>query len=306
MRQTGSVFAPETMSITDENAGRDGRRVTLVGVLVNALLAGLKFLGGFFGRSQALIADAIHSVSDLFTDAVVLVGLRVGRKAPDVEHPFGHARLETLASAVVGLALLAVSVEIAAGAIQTISDHSAGQPSWLAVIVAGLSIVSKEALYQYTAVVGGRIKSPVVRANAWHHRSDALSSVAVLMGVAGAQIKPEWHILDAYAALLVSIFVLKAGLDIILKCVREFTDTAPDPEVLGRISTCALGVPGVLDVHDLKVRSAGGLYQMEIHIVVDGRLSVTEGHHIAKEVEDCVIEEVEDAGQVIVHVDPDE
>ena len=285
-------------------SARSGRSVTLVGALVNGLLILFKFLAGVFGHSQALIADAVHSVSDLFTDAVVLFGIRIGRKAPDDKHQFGHARIETLASAVVGLALLATALYLGIKASLNIYSHTESHPTVLALIGAGVSIALKEALYHYTIHTGRRIKSQLVLANAWHHRSDALSSVAVLMGVAGTLINPSLHMLDSFAALLVSFFIVKVGLDIIGRSLREFTDTAPQPEILNKIGVCTLSVEGVLDMHDLRVRTSGGLYQMETHIVVDGQLTVAEGHRIAKVVESCLSEEIEDLDQIIVHVDP--
>ena len=283
---------------------KTGRSVTLVGVLVNAFLILFKFLAGVFGHSQALIADAVHSVSDLFTDAVVLLGLRIGRKAPDEEHPFGHARIETLASATVGLALIATALYLGIQAALNIYRHTEYHPTGLALIGAAVSIALKEGLYHYTVHTGRRIKSQLVVANAWHHRSDALSSVAVLLGVVGARLKPTWHILDSFAALLVSFFIVKVALEILRTTLREFTDTAPQPEILNKIANCIRSVEGVIDMHDLRVRTSGGLYQMETHIVVDGALTVTEGHRIAKAAESCLAEEVADVDQIIVHVDP--
>lgn len=285
-------------------SARAGRSVTLVGALVNCLLILLKFLTGVFGQSQALIADAVHSVSDLITDAVVLFGLRVGRKAPDEEHQFGHARIETLASSIVGLALIVTALYLGIDASLNIYGRAEYHPTGLALIGAGVSIALKEALYHYTVHAGRRIKSRLVVANAWHHRSDALSSVAVLLGVAGTLINPSWHILDSFAALLVSFFIVKVGVDVLASSLREFTDTAPPPEILDKIRDCARSVDGVFDIHDLRVRTSGGLYQMETHIVVDGRLTVTEGHRIAKVVESCLSEEIDDLDRVIVHVDP--
>ena len=285
-------------------SARAGRSVTLIGALVNGLLILIKFTAGIFGQSQALIADAVHSVSDLFTDAVVLFGLRIGQKAPDEEHQFGHARIETLASAIVGLALIATALYLGIEASLNIYNHTEYHPTGLALIGAGISIAFKEALYHYTVHTGRRIKSQLVVANAWHHRSDAFSSVAVLLGVAGTLINPSWHILDSFAALLVSFFIIKVGLDIFRNSLREFTDTAPHQEILNKISDCIRSVEGVFDMHDLRVRTSGGLYQMETHIVVDGQLTVTEGHGIAKTVESCLTEEFEDLDRVIIHVDP--
>jgi len=282
-----------------------GTSVTLIGVAANAVLIAFKLAGGILGQSQALIADAAHSVSDLFTDVVVLVGLKAGRKAADQDHPFGHARIETLSSGVVGIFLMGAALYIGIDAASNIYSHTESHPTWLAVGVAALSIIVKEALYRYTVHVGQRIKSPVIMANAWHHRSDALSSVAVLLGVGAARIHPGWHILDAYAALIVSLLILKVGIEILWRSIQELTDTAPPPDTLDKIGRCIRGVDGVLGHHDLKVRTSGGLYQMEAHIVVDGSLTVIEGHGIAKSVEFCLKDEIEDLNQVIIHVDPD-
>jgi len=292
------------MSQVDRDTRNAGRKVTWIGAIANTLLIGCKFAAGIFGHSQALIADAVHSVSDLFTDIIVLLGLKIGKKAPDEEHHFGHARIETLASAIVGLSLIATAIYLGIEAGLNIYRHTEYHPTKLALIGAGVSIAVKEALYHYTVRVGRRIKSQLIVSNAWHHRSDSLSSVAVLIGVTGALIKPSWHILDAFAALLVSFFIVKVGLEILGKSLREFTDTAPSPEIIDNITHCTKNVEGVLDTHDLKIRTSGGLYQMETHIVVDGQLTVTEGHRIAKAVERCLIEEVEDLERVIVHVDP--
>jgi cation diffusion facilitator family transporter len=283
---------------------REGRKVTLVGSVVNLFLIVLKFVAGFLGNSQALIADAIHSLSDLFTDAVVLLGIKVGTKGADETHHFGHGRYETLASSVVGGSLIVVAFFIASGALSGILHQDKAHPTWLAVGAALISIILKEGLYRYTVSQGAAIKSAAVAANAWHHRSDALSSLAVLFGVAGARIRPEWHILDSYAALIVSIFILKVGFNILRASIREFTDTAPDAAVLKKIRECVREVPGVLDFHDLRVRTSRSLYHMEVHVVVDRNLKVAEGHRIAKEVEFCLAEEVEGIGRVIVHVDP--
>jgi cation diffusion facilitator family transporter len=282
-----------------------GKKVTLVGVLVNIFLILLKIVAGIFGSSQALIADAVHSFSDLFTDVVVLIGLKISNKPPDKTHHFGHARIETLASTIVGMALIITALYIGVNASLTIYHHTEYHPTTLALFGAGISIIFKEILYHYTIRTGRRIKSQLIVANAWHHRSDALSSVAVFIGVAGTMIKPSWHILDAYAALLVSFFVVKVGLEILRDALREFTDTAPQPDVIGKIKQCVLSVNGVVDTHDLRVRTSGGLYQMEIHIVVDGGLTVSEGHKIAKAVEGCLNEDVGNFDRIIIHVDPE-
>ena len=292
------------MTQAESEKVRAGKRVTWAGVVANAFLIILKFFAGVFGHSQALIADAIHSISDFFTDAVVLVGLSMGRKAPDADHHFGHARIETTASGLVGISLLAVAVLIGYDAARDIYYHTETHPTWLAIAGAGLSILIKEFLYRYTVIVGRRIKSTAVMANAWHHRSDALSSVAVLIGVTTAQFKPGWHILDAYAALLVSFFIVKVALDILRNTLREITDTAPEPEVMEKITHCIRSVPNVIAIHDLRARTIGGRYDLSVHVVVDPGLSVVEGHEAAREVEQCLIGEIEDVGGITVHIDP--
>ncbi len=288
----------------NENTFKAGRQVTIIGALVNVILIAFKFTGGIFGNSQALIADAVHSISDFFTDLVALIGLKAGRNMADESHPFGHARIETLASALIGLSLVLVAIYLGIKAVVNIYNHVEYNPTWPAIVASGLSVLLKEILFRYTIYIGRRIKSPVIMANAWHHRSDAFSSVAVLIGVAGAQIGPKWHILDAYAALLVSFFIIKIGIDIIFDSARELTDTAPRPEVLKRIKDIVVTVPAVLSFHELKVRTSAGLYQMEIHIVVNANLTVTEGHQIAKEVESRLHENIEELTQIIIHVDP--
>lgn len=276
----------------------------MIAVTVNILMILLKLAAGIFGRSQALIADAMHSASDLVTDGVVLVGLQLGRKEPDEKHPFGHARIETMASAIVGIVLIAAALYLGVSAAFNIYRHSEYHPKLISIIAAAISIAAKESLYHYTVFVGRRIKSPLVVANAWHQRSDALSSVAVLVGVTAAYFNPDWHILDAYAALLVSFFIVKVGIDVVAKTVVEFTDAAPSDVVLQEIERCALGVPGVIGVHNLKVRVTGGAYQMEIHVLLDGNLTILTGHRIAKEVERSILNAIEEASSVIVHVDP--
>lgn len=284
--------------------GREGRRVTWIGAAANAVLVVVKFIAGVMGHSQALIADAVHSVSDLFTDAVVLLGLRYGRKPPDANHHFGHERIETMASAVVGISLIAVAFYLGYRSAMNIYLHVDTRPTYLALAGAALSIAVKEVLYQYTVIVGRRIKSQAVIANAWHHRSDAFSSVAVLIGVGGGVIKPEWHLLDAYAALLVSFFIAKVGVDVLWSALREMTDTAPPQEILDKIEQCVYSVSGIQGMHDLKVRTIGGTYYIQLHIVVDRNMTVAQSHVILNKARECLYREIEDIAEIIVHVDP--
>ncbi len=280
------------------------RTVTLVGAAVNIFLIGLKFAAGIIGHSQALVADAVHSISDSVTDAVVLFGARMGSKPPDPSHPFGHARLETLTTSFIGVALIGSAVYLGIEAVISIHRHTESNPNLLAVGGAAVSIVMKEALYHYTVYVGRRIKSQMVLANAWHHRSDAFSSVAALLGVTAAYINPAWHFMDAFAALFVSFFIARVGIGILMQTLREFIDTAPPPRIIQKMERIARSVDGIAGVHDLRVRTSGGLYQMEIHIDVDGQLTILKGHQIAKAVEGRLKSEIEGLDRVIVHVDP--
>lgn len=283
-----------------------GLRVTWVGMAVNVLLIVLKLWAGTIGRSQALVADGIHSISDLFSDLVVVLGLRWGRKEADEDHHFGHARIETSASLIIGFLLLAVAVWIAVNAVTGIYQHRQSSPTLITISVALVSILLKEGLYWYTLSVGKRIKSPVLLGNAWHHRSDALSSVAVLVGVVAVYLNPNWHIADSIATLVVSVFILKVGGSLIWSAFREVVDTAPSQEVLARLQEEALSVPGVKEVHDIKARHFGPEILVEIHIVVDPDLTVREGHEIATAVECHLVAQLEEVSRVITHIDPDE
>ncbi|MDI6796424.1 MAG: cation diffusion facilitator family transporter [Desulfatibacillaceae bacterium] len=283
---------------------RAGQRVTLLGLVVNLALVGVKFFLGIAGRSQALVADAVHSLSDLATDVVVLVGVTLGRKEPDEKHHFGHRRLETLATGLVSIGLAAAGIYIAMNAVLNIYLKNHCQPTWLAALGAALSIVVKESLYQATLRVGRRIKSQAIVANAWHHRSDSLSSVAVLIGVGGALISPRLAALDAWAALIVAGLIIKVAAGLFWSAIKEVSDAAPESAVLEKMAQCALNVEGVLGVHDLKVRSSADLYQMQLHIVVDGSITVAQGHKVARQVEKCLFRDVENLLEVVVHVDP--
>ena len=281
-----------------------GRNITLAGMAVNLLLAGGKLAAGYWSHSTALVADAVHSLSDLATDGLTLLGLRLGNAPADHDHPWGHGRVETLFAALVGLGLMGTGLVLAAGALHDLMGASHQPPTWPAAVVAGLSLVVKEALYRRTVTVGRRMASKVVEANAWHHRSDALSSLAVLVGVGAAAIHPAWHFLDALAALVVVGFVLWAGGEVVWSAAHELSDAAPEADIQRAILRCAAKVEGVRDVHDLKVRLAGGRYHMELHVAVDGALSVLQGHAIAKEVESCLRRQIPRVAQVIIHVDP--
>jgi cation diffusion facilitator family transporter len=272
---------------------------------VNLGLFLLKITAGWLGRSQALMADGVHSLSDLLSDVVVLLGLKWGRQEEDETHPFGHARIETISGMLIGLLLVGTGVALAYRSISAIYYHTESSPGMSAIIAAAISIGVKEGLYWYTLRVGRRIKSLALIANAWHHRSDALSSIAVLVGVTGAYLSPAWAMADAYAALLVTFFVAKIGAELIWSAAKEVIDTAPDRKVMAELATTALEVEGVRQTHDIRARLSGGRIFAEVHIVVDPDLTVQAGHEIADNVKQRLLQGVAGMARVIVHVDPD-
>ncbi len=200
------------------------RKVTWVGLLINIALVCIKFAAGYLGRSQALTADAIHSLTDTATDFAVIAGSHFWSRPPDESHPYGHRRLETLVTVFIGFMLAAAGLGIGWDAVSALHDKHAAPPGWIALLAAMVSIVTKEALYRWTAMAGEKIKSPALAANAWHHRTDAISSIPVLIAVGGALIFPSWSFLDLVGAVVVSIFVLHAALKIIWPGISELID----------------------------------------------------------------------------------
>lgn len=282
-----------------------GYKVTLIGSAVNVILFTFKLWAGIVSGSQALIADSIHSLSDLFSDFVVILGLKWGCKLEDENHPFGHARIETISGLVVGLLLVLVGLGIAYTALSSIYHHRISRPGLFAIYAAVISIVLKEGLYWYTIFVGRRLRSLAVTANAWHHRSDALSSVAVLIGVGATYVNPAWHLADSYAALVVTFFVIRIGLRLVRSAFKELSDTAPHKELVGQLTDTAAQVLGVRQVHDLRARYSGPQIFIELHIVVDPNITVRQGHAIAHEVRNRLLNKFTDVTRIIVHVDPE-
>ena len=284
---------------------KSGVKITWVGMVVNIFLVIIKVVIGIIAKSQALIADGIHSLSDLFSDIVVLFGLKWGRKEEDEDHPYGHGRIETISSMLVGLLLILVGFGLVFDSFQSIYNHKDTAPGGLAIFAALISVILKEILYWYTVKIGRSIKSLAIIGNAWHHRTDALSSVAVLIGVMAAYFNPAWHIADAYAELIVTIFILKVGKDLMWSAIKEVIDTAPDKKILKQLELTAIEIDDVLEAHDIRARYSGGQIFVEIHIVVDPELTVRQGHEIAKKVEKALLREVDEVTRVIVHIDPE-
>ena len=280
-------------------------RITLIGAVVDFLLAIVKIVVGFVAHSQSLIADGIHSLSDLVTDAVVLFAARHAHMDADEDHPYGHGRFETLATVALGLALMGLAVGIILDAGYRLAE---GEPHALpgaaALVVAALSVLSKEILYRYTVFVADRHGSPMLKANAWHHRSDALSSVVVLFGVGGA-MAGYWY-LDGIAAIGVGLMIAKIGWELAWNAVRELVDTALEPDRVEAIRRAILETDGVVSLHILRSRRMGGEALVDVHIQVSPTISVSEGHYVSETVRRRVIAEIDEVTDVMVHIDPED
>jgi len=296
----------QASSTHDASREKIVRKVTWVGLFVNLFLAGFKFIAGIFGRSQALVADAIHSLTDLTTDIAVIAGSHYWSLPPDDDHPYGHKRLETLVTVFIGIVLAAAGIGIGWKAISTLQQKDAAPPGWIAVLAALTSIICKEAIYRWTAATGKRVKSPALAANAWHHRTDAISSVPVLIAVGGAKAFPSWSFLDHLGAAVVSVFILHASIKIIWPALSELIDAGAPSETRKKIRALALKNVGVLQVHDIRTRYISSSIQVDLHIVVTGSITVRAGHVIADDVRNRIIAEMPEVLDVIVHVDPPE
>ena len=291
--------------VTGDERYSAARHVTLVGSVVDLLLGVAKIVVGLIGNSQALIADGVHSMSDLATDVIVLFAMKHGAQDADEEHPYGHGRIETLATVVLGVALVAVALGIAWDAtLRLLNPTLLPHPGWLALSVATLSIASKEAIYHYTMRVADRLGSQLLRANAWHSRSDAISSVVVLIGVIGAMNGLPWF--DAVAAIAVAAMIGKIGGDLVWHSAQELIDRAMEPETVARIRDTILAVDGVEALHMLRTRRMAHNGLVDVHILVDPKISVSEGHLISERVRQAVMDKVDGITEVMVHIDPED
>jgi cation diffusion facilitator family transporter len=284
---------------------RASTRVALVGGLVNLVLSAVKFLVGIAAQSQSLIADGIHSLSDLLSDALVYFAAHHARHGPDDAHPYGHGRYETAATMGLGVLLILVAAGIVwDGTGRMFGVHELLDPSPMALYAALFSILANEGLYHYTLRVGRRIKSEMLRANAWHHRSDSISSVVVLVGVAGTLAGLPY--LDAVAAVLVGLMVAKIGWDLGWSAMQELVDAGLEEERVEAIRDTIMSVGGARSLHMLRTRRIGGYASADVHVQVEPSLSVSEGHMIAVLVEKRLKEQIEEIDDVTVHIDPED
>ncbi len=292
-------------SVYSEAAGKYIRKVTWIGLLINLFLSGMKFAAGIFGSSQAVVADAIHSLTDTSTDIAVIIGSHYWSRPPDDCHPYGHRRIETLITIFIGVILLAVGAGIGWEAIVTLHDKHVKPPGWIAFWPAAASVVCKEILYRWTVAVGRRAKSPALVANAWHHRTDAVSSIPACLAVGGALIFPSWTFLDHVGAAFISILILHASLKIIWAAIKELVDAGAPAEIYEKIKTISYQIDAVRHVHGIRTRYISSSLLIDLHIVVDGTLTVTEGHDIAEKVKSRILARGPDVIDVVVHIEPE-
>lgn len=285
-------------------------RVTWWGAVVNLLLTACKIMAGIFGRSAAMIADGVHSLSDLSSDAVVLIFTRISSKAKDRDHEFGHGKFETMATVIISLILIAVGAKLMSNGIKSIHACIDGEvlprPGFIALAAAVVSIVSKEILYQWTAAVGRKTGSTAVMANAWHHRSDALSSIGALLGIGGAIILGDkWTILDPITSCVISVAIIVVAVKMALPSLAELLETSLPEDIEKEIMDIASSVPGVNDIHELKTRRNGMSFIIDAHVVVDPDMTVVEAHDIATNVEEALCSRFGSETQTSIHIEPD-
>ncbi len=284
-------------------------RVTLLGMFVNIALFIFKLVAGIVGRSGAMIADAVHSASDFATDIVVLAFVRISAKPRDNDHNWGHGKYETLASLIIGVALFAVGVEILVDSAEKITAVASGEvlprPGMIALIAAAVSIVVKEALYQWTIRVGRQIDSPSVIANAWHHRSDALSSIGALLGIGAAYFLGEkWRIADPIAAIVVAALIIKVSVDLCRTALAELLEKSLPRDVEENILSIISAIPNVYKPHNLRTRRIGANIAIEVHIRVDGNMTVHNSHEISREIEHALRDKYGEHTAVAIHIEP--
>ena len=286
------------------------RRITLWGAVMNLILTAGKIVAGIFGRSAAMVADGIHSLSDLLSDAVVLVFTHISSKGKDRDHSFGHGKFETLATLIVSIILVTVGGNLMSNGIRSIIGVFNGtdipKPGYIALIAAAVSIALKEWLYHATVRVGRKTGSTVVIANAWHHRSDALSSIGSLIGIGGAIVLGDkWTVLDPLASCMISIAIIVVAVKMALPSLAELLETSLPEDIEKEIIRIASSVKGVNDIHDLKTRRNGISFIIDAHIVVNPDISIVEAHDISTDVEEALRTKYGSETQLSIHVEPD-
>lgn len=281
-----------------------GIQTTFIGIVTSIILALIKGLAGYFGNSYALIADAIESTSDVFTSIIVLAGLRIAKKPADHNHPYGHGKAEPLAGILVASALFLAAIIIIVQSIhEIITPHHS--PASFTLIVLVLVVITKEVLFRYVIKVGKSVDSVAVKNDAWHHRSDALTSAAAFIGISIALIGGKgYEAADDYAALFASVIIIVNAYRLLKPAVYEITDAAPSPEIIRKVREAAIKTNGVVSIDKCFVRKMGFEYYVDIHIIVDGNISVFKGHDIAHDVKDHLMTVYPKISDVLVHIEP--
>ncbi|SFL57990.1 cation diffusion facilitator family transporter [Halanaerobium salsuginis] len=287
----------------DKSRYQESRKISLISLLSNTLLAVLKIFIGIFASSTALIADGFHSLSDMASTIIVLISIKFSTTPADKNHPYGHEKAEALGTNILAVILILTAIFLGRDALLSLWQRDIKEPGLAALAVAFISIIVKEILYRYTIKIGKRINSKALIADAHHHRSDAFSSIAALFGIAGARL--GFSFLDPLAGVVVALLILKVAYDILKSTSYELMDGRPAREKVDEITKIAAKISGVIDVYDLKLRSYGPNYIVDLKIVVQDQLSVVEGHNIACQVESQIIEQQADVKDVMVHVDPE-
>lgn len=291
----------------ENNFEKVAMKVSFVSIVTNVILSVFKLFAGIFAHSGAMVSDAIHSASDVFSTFVVIIGIKISSKESDKEHPYGHERMECVAAIVLATILGITGLGIGSSAAEKlIAGHyeTLVVPGTLALIAAILSIVVKEAMFWYTRIHAKRIDSGALMADAWHHRSDALSSVGALIGIGGAQL--GFPVMDAIASLVICIFILKAAYDIFKDAISKMVDRACDEETEEQLKSCALAQDGVLGIDLLHTRTFGNKIYVDIEISADGSMSLFEAHNIAEQVHDSIEQNFPKVKHIMVHVNPSE
>lgn len=297
------------MNVNNTKRERKIYKVTIIGGVANAILLIFKFIAGFLGHSSAMIADAVHSLSDFLTDIVILIFVKISNKPADKNHDYGHGKFETLATFIIGMVLLAVGIMIfwsgASKIFMSIKGIELEQPGMLAFWAAIVSIIVKEAIARYTIINGRRLNSKAVEANAWHHRSDALSSVGAAAGIAGAIfLGPKWRILDPLAAVVVSIFILIMAVKFLVSCISEFMEHSLSEDIENEIINTVMSFEFVKNVHNLRTRKIGNGIAMDMHVVMDGDLTLEKSHQYTKDIENLLRSRFGDKSFIYLHVEP--
>ena len=291
------------------NREKEIRKITLWGTAVNLLLTVFKIVAGVLGRSAAMIADGVHSLSDLLSDIVVLIFTHISSKGKDRDHSFGHGKFETLATLIVSTILVAAGANLMANGVSSIIGVFNGEvipkPGYIALIAAAISIIAKEILYHATVKIGREQSSNVVIANAWHHGSDAFSSIGSLVSICGAIfLGDRWTILDPLASCIISVVIVVVAVRMAIPSLAELLETSLPEEIEQDIKTIAMSINGVDDIHELKTRRNGISFIIDAHIAVNPNLSIVEAHDIATNVEEALMAKYGRETQINIHVEP--